>query len=410
MSESPLTPELIKRCNPGLSDFGSGTILALSGQCLRSAKQPSDCRECLEACPVGALEVEAMTKPHVNTDCLRCGYCVQVCPLNALAATTRTIQQLVRTLLQATLRVDELTITCQRSLALLRLEAESSEPQAALASLELVNQAQESENLFLVPCLAMLSRELWFTVLNEIGVARIRRLYVWLPVEQCGQCPVDGLSQVEMSLDQAIGTAERWSGQAVQIITTAEELPQYRKAGVRRYLASAAEVDRRGVFTGFVDELRRTWDDSSRTGNRAADETLRFKERKEAVNRTLLATDLRAQLPGVDKQVVTPFRQALVEAIGRNPANAPLVELLVSQTDAAACDGCGACVDVCPLHARRLLPRPESDEPVDKDGLAVDDRTASADPLYCLGCSACLQACPQQACSFTLISGEAFLR
>jgi ferredoxin len=430
MEESLLTDELVKRCNPGLTDFGSGTILALSGQCLRSAKRPSDCQVCVDACPVGALSAEAGSKPRVNTECLRCGLCIGVCPLHSLAATTRTIQQIIRTLLQATLRVDDLAITCQRSLSMLRLAAMSSDPAAALAGLGLASQAQSTESLFVVPCLAMLPREIWFVALNEVGQARVKRLYVWAPVGQCGQCPVDADGQAEAVFTAAIDTAERWSGQRVGILSLAEELPQYRTADVRRYLASGERLDRRGIFTGLADELKRSYDDSTRVGNRGADETLKNRERKAAVERTLLANDLRAGVSGKDKQVVSPFRQALVEAIGRNPGNAGRVELLVSQTDALRCEGCGACVDVCPVGARRLK---GPDGPAAADGLPVDTvshavsaavgqqgdppgladgkaRIAYVDPLYCLGCSACLQACEAEACSFMLISGEAFLR
>jgi ferredoxin len=393
MDEYTLDPELVKKCNPGMTDFGSGNVIALTSQCLHNAREPSDCQICVEACPVDALVPMSKQRPRATADCLKCGFCISICPLNALVATTRTIQQILRLVLQATLRVEQLTFTCQRSLALLRLEAESSEPELALADLELLTQAQTTESLFVLPCLGMLSPELWFTALNEVGISRLQQLYVYLPEQQCSLCPANSKGQVEDLMATAIETAEQWSKQSVELIEEASEVPQYHHANVREYLTSDRDVDRRGVFTGFISELKRSWDETTRSGNRAQDETLRIQARKQTINRTLLADDLKSTITGSEKPIVAPFRQALVEAIGRHPANAANVELLVSETDDSRCIGCQKCLSVCPLHARLMI-----------------DGTAYADPLYCLGCSACIQACPKQACTFIRITGQTYLR
>ena len=387
------TDELIKRCNPGLTDFGTGSVIALSSQCLRSAKQPTACTICIDACPVDAIRANTLQRPIITNDCLKCGYCISVCPLNSITATTRTIQQVIRLLLQATLRVDQLTITCSRSSALLRLEAEGSDPKAAQAALEHLIQAEANDSLYLIPCLAMLSRELWFTVLNEIGIAQVKEVLVLLPFGQCELCPVNCKGGAVDSFVDAIDTAEQWSRQTVTIISFANDVPVYQKATVRGFLSNENPADRRGIFTGFYKQLRRTLDDSSRTGNRAANEAVWMRERNETIARTLLADDLKPEITGSSKPLLAPFRQALVEAIGRNPDNADSVNLLVSQTDSMLCKGCELCVEVCPIKAR-----------------AIENEKAYADPLYCLGCSACIQACPENACSFNRVSGRTFLR
>jgi ferredoxin len=392
-SDDLLSDALLRRCNPGLSDFGAGSVIALGSQCLRSAKAPSDCTACIDACPVDALVANGMQRPSAAKDCLRCGYCLSVCPTNAIAATTRTIQQITRLLLQATLRVDKLTITCSRSLGMLRLEAESSTPHKARAALEQLLQAETSDSLFVIPCLAMLSRELWFTVLNEIGVARIKELLVYLPFGQCELCPVNCKGGAVDTFVEELETAELFCGHQVTLVSDADDVPQYQRASVRGYLTSGAESDRRGVFTGLASQIKQSFDDLSRTGNRSADETLQIQARRETLSRTLLADDLKSSEAGPNKPILTQLRLALVESIGRNPESADTVFLLVSQTDDTQCDGCGTCLDACPLNARKLI-----------------DGKASADPLYCMGCSACLQLCPKQACSFVHISGKAYLR
>ncbi|MCL2632113.1 MAG: 4Fe-4S binding protein [Coriobacteriia bacterium] len=388
-----LATELVKRCNPGLTDFGTGSVIAMSSQCLRSAKQATECQICIEACPVDAITATVLQRPIVTRDCLKCGYCISLCPTNAIAATTLTHQQLIRVLLQATLRVEHLAITCSRSFALLRLESESSDPEAAQAALTILKQAEVSENLFVVPCLAILSSELWFTALNEIGVTSLNHVSVYLPPGQCDLCPVNCKDGVVDTFADSIDRAERWSNQSVSIINSPEDVPQYQKPSVRDYLVRESEADRREAFTGLYGELKRTLDDSNRTGNRSADEAILIRARRQTLSRTLLAEDLQNTFSGSKKPILSSHRQALVEAIGRNPANASSVTQLVSQTDSDACDACGTCVEACALKAR-----------------SIENGVVYADPLYCLGCSACIQACPQKACSFSLISGETFLR
>jgi len=120
---------------------------------------------------------------------------------------------------------------------------------------------------------------------------------------------------------------------------------------------------------------------------------VRIQRRKQTIQRTLLADDLQTEITGPSKPILAPLRQALIEAIGRNPANARRVDLLVSETVAERCVGCLDCLRSCPVHARRQ-----------------DGEIAVTDLLYCLGCSACIQTCQHDAIDFQAITGQEFLR
>jgi ferredoxin len=397
MSEFVLTTEIMKANNPGLSDFGSGNLIALTSQCLRCAKKPTPCTICVEFCPAGALTAQAAGRPQIAVSCLKCGACVGVCPTNALAATTRTLQQITRLALQATLRVKHLALGCERTGALLRLEAKTSEPEAAQEALGLMEKASASEHLLKVPCLGMLTRELWFALLNEIGVSRLEALSVFLPLGQCAECPVNAKDNIEEQLGEAIDCAQRWTGLNVGIITQANDLPQARQANVRTYLTSGTEVDRRSAFTGFFEEIRQSWDDNTKVGNKAMEEVQRQRQRKQSFERTRLAVEQKKTRPTGQKPIETPARRILVEALGRNDAHAAEVRVRISATDEELCTLCGTCVEVCPVKARSLTGEEGSDR-----ALVVED-------LYCLACSACLQSCPVEACSFIEVSGTSFL-
>ena len=421
MASDLLSADFLKSLNPGMTDFGTGNILTMTGSCLRAAKLSTDCRVCLDSCPADGLSAQEGQRPYTNSNCLKCGLCVSLCPTNALAATSKTVQLIIRLFLQYSLRTELLTITCNRTFAVLKLERESSEPAEARARLKALDRATLNETLLTVPCMAMLSKELWFVILNEIGVSNLRRLHMLLSSEQCDLCPVNSLGNVPNIIEEAKGMAESWAAQSVKSISVPNEMPSRHFSSVRDYLVGESEVDRRGVFTGFVEELVNSWSSTQKVGNRVPDETLRNQRRKESVQTTLLADDLKDTYTGVDKPTLSAFRLALVEALGRNPSNANRVRLLVSETVGERCDSCGECLKACPIHARRQAGddrRREGDasrqagdtHQHEGDTDQHEGGAVFTDALYCMGCSACIQACPQEAIVFIQITGEAFLR
>ena len=433
METTELTLEIKQANNPGFTDFGSGNIIALTSQCLRCTKTPTPCTICSDFCPVDAIETTLEGRPRFNSNCINCAACIGVCPTNAIAGSTRTIQQFMRLALLSTLRVDHLVICCERTSGLLRLESHTDKPEAALAALRLIEESQAGSNLCKVPCLAMLTKELWFALLNEIGTLKYKELSVFLPLGQCEECPVNVRGNVEDLFGEAIDTAEKWSGYSVGIITQAESLPQTKKANIRAYLTSDAEMDRRGAFSGFIDELKHSWEDNAEVGNKALDEVEYQRLRRKSFERTRMSADLKKPRQTHRSPIATTTRYAFTEALGRRSDHAEDIRLLVSATDDEQCDQCATCVSVCPVKARYFkaedAPDAEVKEPSNlAHSLIVggaqisggDNREqynafsggsgeVAVNELYCVACSACLQACPQAACYFTEIDGTVYL-
>ena len=411
-----MTLEIKQANNPGFTDFGSGAIIALTSQCLRCTRKPTPCTICSDFCPVNAIETTLDGRPRITSGCIKCAACVGVCPANALGCSTRNIQQFNRQALQATLRVEHLAICCERTPALLRLLSQTDDPQAAIDSLHLIREVQSRAHLLLVPCLAMITRELWFSVLNEIGTLQFEKLSVFLPPGQCAECPVNTKDNVEDLFGEAIVAAENWSNHSVGIITQAKDLPQSKKANVRAYLASADEMDRRGAFAGFLDELKQSWEENAEVGNKALNEVRIQRERKKSFERTLLSEEQKKPRLASRSPISVPTRYSLIEALGRNDEHAKDVRLLISATKDKRCDCCGTCVDVCPVKARAIKEAGTNDtetasqQPGESDDtLTCSDQKVAVNALYCIACSACIQACPQEACYFIEIDGSEFL-
>lgn len=61
-----------------------GRVRFLAGACIALRSGPGSCRECIAACPVGAMQANS-TGNTVSTACIGCGACASTCPSGALS-------------------------------------------------------------------------------------------------------------------------------------------------------------------------------------------------------------------------------------------------------------------------------------------------------------------------------------
>ncbi|MDR0501358.1 MAG: 4Fe-4S dicluster domain-containing protein [Coriobacteriales bacterium] len=410
------------------ADFGAGKAMAVSSMCQRFAPHPSECDICIAGCPVGAITAKEHSLVVAN-DCIRCGACLGMCPMCALSCTRQTIQDINRKLLDATLDREHLIVTCSQT------------------QLAKVPDALK-EQIFIVPCLCMLGAEVWFSLLNEIEITALEYASILLPFAQCAACAANAKNNVEELFEQAIGTAELWSGKTVGIFVDTSELPTQPDLSLKGVLDSVHRpADRRDALTGIFKSLKNTWDEVGNNENRALIEVQAKRDRKLAYKRTRLGASLTAAsgsggangaggangikngtlaglagainkagatgaagaaaLKTVPRGIVVPSRYILVDALGRNPKRADAVTLTVSATDLTLCSLCGSCIDVCAVHARRLS-EITIDDDVD-DSQPLPQYYIDCDSLYCVGCGRCLSVCSTNAISMTTISGSEFL-
>jgi ferredoxin len=234
-----------------------------------------------------------------------------------------------------------------------------------------------------VPCLGQLPAEFWFSCLADLeGIA------VFLPVGLCDGCVC---SEGEGCMMDAIGRAERWSGANLGLAVEKEDLDFCVIAD------GGEEVDRRAFFTSISNRMT---DNVRKVGSRGFDGVIparsevarRIKEVHEAAVRERDAQFAEAhetgRFPASAHRTMLFTRKMVVDALRAHPHLALTARILISQTDKGACSLCKACLEACPVQARRIK------------GMRM-----WADPCYCVGCGKCIDVCPMSA--ITLIETDA---
>jgi len=398
---------------------------------------------------------------------------MELCPTAAITMSRITIQELNRRLLDASLKIPRMVLTCEYTKALAHLE--ESAPQGKTKNKkkgksksdaqgknengtkdksvsDILYKAQSEELLHYVPCFGMMGPEIWFSLLNELDQLNLKRIDILLPSGQCGRCPINVTDKAEYCFEEALSTAERWTMRPVGLLFDSAELskdPLSILAPFREITSQENAFARREALGGTLKSLLDAWNSAAEAAEAATVQKLTpiqeaaiKRNRREAYQKTVLGqqksfrADNPLQTPPQSQAVspsqgssslqtlsrspgssqsqvalaasrssivrsqktaevprVVPKRYMLIEALGRNPTNAALVQLTISRTKKKHCTACGLCITSCPLHARSFN---------EKQKVKVDN-------AICLGCGHCKTACPEKAIAMTTITGDEYL-
>ena len=409
-------------------DFGAGNVVVLLSRCLRLAKEPTDCDLCAQACPAQAItpkEIvqapadateDVLAKPDVGTalekkkgveiseDCIHCGICTAACPVESLSTTHHSTTGFVKQVSDKVAKLEGLALGCPRALY-------GVAPRLASRAVT-------------VPCLAALSAEMWFYAATMARDALfhgsagddagpdeqgpVDTLKVYLPPLICSDCPVNSCEDAEALYMATISKIEAWGVDNIELISEPEMLDPQRSTRLMSTLGDATTGGKRETVEHLASSFMRSWQNA---GN---DLTLEQKRKEHLAEKR--KQHLKRQVP--DQNTPRPFgkksqnRRLLRLAFDQHKELADGVELLCTDTVAVLCTGCGACIDACPLDARRKITSnsvlyfsklPEKERP-------QGEMAAVSDKLCCLGCSACVLQCPTGACVLADLSGAEFFR
>lgn len=406
-------------------DFGAGNVAPLPSRCLRVAKEPTECDICSQVCPTAAITLKELAAAEdeslplaerpklsakeilakklgveVDDDCIHCGMCVTACPVEALTTTKHNPKTSEKQLKDKAAQAEGLALSCARALF-------GVVPRLAQKAISL-------------PCLAALSPEEWFlasalardAVYDNQGeddqAEIVGNLKVYLPSLICEDCPVNTCKDAEATYLGAIAQAEAWGADNIELVSEAEELRSTPTGTLMSALNDVSADGKRELVEQLAQGFKRSWQSAEKDLSRDKNKAAQLAKQRKKINKTS-PLNLNAPRPFGKK---SQRRRLLRVGLEQDETLAEGVELISSKTEAVLCEGCGNCVDACPLNARRLISSssvlyfgklPEEERP-------QGTQAAVTDELCCLGCSACVQVCPTGACSLNWLSGDDFLK
>lgn len=324
----------------------------------------SECTRCAYCCPHNAITLSGdQCAPVVDHDkCTGCGICFGIC--DAFASTRMSLFDLHARIRRVAEEGERVYLTCNENVF----------PGFEVAG-----------NVVVLPCLSMLSPEMWTLILAE-GI----RVTIACDLKYCEGCERAGELGGEL-FSHCIHLAEERTGEKVLFTFRIPE----KQTLVEKY-ASNDVSDRRAVFTGFASDAAEIATGKRRLRNsEVLKDYYQRRERQRAAMRLHLASENPYEgvmASGKQKRIMFPKQQLVLETVDARPDIADNIPIAISVTDTTACTQAGSCADSCPTGARAM-----------KDGaLQLEQR-------LCVGCGICVDACAQGACSIEESSASLFI-
>lgn len=336
-------------------------LVVLSEFCTRAAG--SDCERCNYCCPHNAIELpEGQTQPQVRFDlCTGCGICFGIC--DAFASTRMTMFDLHARIRRIAEDGERVYLTCNENV---------------------FPGFEVAHNVVVLPCLSMLSPEMWTLILAE-GI----RVTMACDLKYCENCTRGGELGGEL-FSQCIKIAEERTDQKVLFTFRIPE-----KQTLLGKYAENETSDRREVFTGFAADAAEIASGKRRLHNsQVLKDYYQRRERQRAAMRLHLASEspYGTITPGNrSKRIMFPKQQLILETVEARPDIASTIPVAISETNAELCSKSGECAQNCPTGARFML----------KDKVEFDSK-------LCIGCGICVDVCKNGACSIEEATAEIY--
>lgn len=282
--------------------------------CTQTISPKSSCQSCIDACPTNSISI-ANRKIEIDDNCVECGLCSTVCPTNAIFAQRPSVPHILDEVARKCKEQDQVYLQCQK--------------QASKASQSWAVK---------VPCLGMLPREAWLTLLNQYD-----NLSIFHSENSCDGCQMTKGYEI---WQKELHVAEEMSGRKIQFTTAIQ----------RNEKKANYDQNRRELFSLFASEVKSTnklvvkemlGDAKVRTFEEKLQEDSVAKVQREW---EAISTGLAEKLTN---EAVQPFmvkRKLLLKEVGGNANLQERKDIRLPSID-SECTFCGACSLLCPTDA-----------------------------------------------------------
>lgn len=307
-----------------------------------SSRKEGVCTRCADVCPTDSITISGASV-KVDDSCRKCGLCMSVCPTEVFQ-TSNQAKSLYDRIARVAGTYEECYITCTRALKRL-----------------------PKENEILLPCVGLISDDLWFSLLADYG-----NLTVYLPLGICDRCRT---TTGERTYSDAISQAEEWTGESVGLEVDPNNLNHEQARAYKRsqFMSNMAQAGTQMLTRGR----------SPLAGAQAVAQRVQRHSKQLMELQKSLEAATGSKTTNNRRRILLQRRKLVMGALQTYPALAKGMQIQVPVCDQARCTMCGECVKACPVHACDL----------------DDQGVFSVEPAYCVGCNACIAACEDGALS-----------
>lgn len=314
--------------------------------CLNVCSKTRDaCTRCLDICPTDAIEIGERTV-KITDDCRKCGLCVMICPVEVFLTQKSMAKGMYDKIARVASAYEKVYISCTRAFGRLG--------------------RTPKENEIILPCVGVMPRELWFSLLVEYD-----NIEVYLPLGICDKCKT---STGEMAYSEEIAAAEEYSRAQVALEIDDKNLQHEQ---TRSY--------KRGQFVNSVVKSGQALASAANptlAGAAAIAKKIQEHSNQLYEMQRALETQVGEKTTTQRRRILTQKRKLLLATLQKRPAFAKrFSDLEVPVCDSTKCTLCGDCVETCSVRAIDLS----------KNGRIV------VEEAYCTNCGACALICPEDA-------------
>ena len=325
-------------------------VIALDDRCVAVRNRNASCRKCVQACPFGALAVEANEITLDATLCVGCGVCIGVCPTEALVSFNAPDDSLLDAASGALKETPNVAIiACAR-----------------IASKRLADPAKYIE----VPCIARVEESLILEIAAD-GAKEIA-----LVDGTCKTCKYrDCMAGIEITIEQVRALIDASGGSCE--IGRASTFPNDILVEDTTGLYGST---RRGFLSDAVGAARETALIAAKT---TLEQELGIKPEQISIGERFRVTDS-GSLP----TIACPRHDRLLNAF--DALGEPVCNYLSSrrfatvEINADRCNSCGMCAVFCPTGALRRNPSVKLSDPIEHIEFSSSE---------CVNCKLCKDVC-----------------